>query len=222
MGATDADCPRRQPRPGTPWIAAAGSGFFLSSDAGSTLLMRQDREQHARKLGANSVLSLPASSPESLAVAGRGSVCGGRGGAGAISGCRPKRSRRAKLRATSSKRLRLQPYTCCALAHQVARPPGGGAPLGRSGRRAPAPPLPPQTLPPHQSRPTGATATPDPEPQHPQNRRYPLHQSPHHSRARATTPCPQKAALPPLHPIVQVIQHCPRKKRDSRASPAPQ
>ena len=34
---------------------------------------------------------------------------------------------RARSLATSGKRLRLQPYTCCAIAHQVARRPAGDA-----------------------------------------------------------------------------------------------
>ena len=68
---------------------------------------------------------------------------------GAISVCRPVEKQLGRSLATTSKRLRLQANTCCAIAHQVARPPAGdvrisaatGAPRRqpRPGTRAPLP-----------------------------------------------------------------------------------
>jgi hypothetical protein len=138
--ATGADYPRRQPRPSTP---SDDSCTFRNHSCAvkepTHLLLWQDPEHHTFKQGACTVPAPPEWSVEFSAVAGRGGVCGGGGGRGQSVAAAPNSGSRARSPATESKRLRLQPYTCCAIAHQVARRPGGGSSLRRSGRRAPAP-----------------------------------------------------------------------------------
>jgi len=149
IGATGADCPRRPPQPGTPSDDSCMFCTLSCAVTAATYLCsgKIPNSTHASKMHAlylpheNSLLRNSQRWPAGVAAVGAARVLGQSVAAAQNSGSRARSS------ATEGKRPRLQPYTCCAIAHQVARRPGGGSPRRRSGRRAPAPAQSPPTLP---------------------------------------------------------------------------